>query len=75
MSTISITIPSGQDARVASAVGERLGLVDGSNVLRPATGPEIKQYVMDQLKNCVLEVEQYRARNVGQATVTPITPA
>ena len=74
MSSITLTIPSNQDARVLAAIGQRLGLVDGNGVQRSATGPEVKQWLLDDLKTCVLEVELYQARVAASAGVSPISP-
>lgn len=75
MGTITINTPPAQDPRIAHAVGVRMGFRDGAGALRDATGPEIKQFLIDYgLKQVVYEVEQADAAAAAKAGVTPITP-
>lgn len=74
MATITITTPANQDTRIAAAIGQRLNLRDASNAPRSATGAEVKQWLVDQMKLCVREVEAYNARVAADASVTDVTP-
>lgn len=55
MASISISTPANQDARIMAAFGAYLGLG------RPATGPEVKQAVIDFIKGAVRNYERRTA--------------
>ena len=57
MPTITITVDATVAARIATAVGNRLSLLDGSGVPRPATSAEVKQFLVAWLKGQVRDAE------------------
>lgn len=67
MATITLNTTANQDARIAAAIGQRLGLG------RSATGPEVKQWLIEDLRRAVLEIELVNARAAADASVTEIT--
>ena len=76
MATFTITTPAAQDARITAAFGKILHLKDNATPPQPrvATGPEVKQAIVNWLKMSVLEREQADARETASTTVTEITP-
>ena len=74
MATFSITTPPAQDSRILAAFGRALNTKDANGAARNATGPEVKQAIIDWLKLTVLETEQAVQREAAQAAVTEITP-
>lgn len=66
MATLSITIPDAQVPRVQAAVGQALGLD------QPANNAEIRQFIVDYVKQTVLYQEQVEAAEQAAATVQPI---
>ena len=66
MATITITTQGGQDARIQAAIGQRLGV--GS-----ASAAQVRQWLIDQLRQAVHEVEAYNARQQADAGVSDIS--
>jgi hypothetical protein len=67
MATITINTTQAQDSRIAAAFGAML-LAEGG----VATGPQIKQYLVDHIKDIVLKHEQRAAANAATAGVSPV---
>lgn len=68
MATITITTAGGaQDARIAAAVGQAMGLGV------PAQIADVKQWLIDQLRRCVHEAEASAARLQAEQSVTDIS--
>lgn len=68
MATLTITTTAPQDARIVTAFGRYLGFPSD------ATGPQVKQAVIDFMINVVREYERKVAADAAAAAVTPITP-
>lgn len=69
MATLTINTTGAQDARIAPALGYRLGLG------RDATLAEAKQYLISVLTNVVQDYEHRQARIAAEAGAPPpITP-
>lgn len=60
MATLTINTTAGQDARIAPAIGERLGLIGN------ASAAQVKQYLIQHIKD-VVEDYEYRANAIGFA--------
>lgn len=74
MATITITTTAAQDARIAPAIGSLLGLTTpGTNTPRNATGAEVKQWLVDDLREATLRYERRVARD-AVAEPAPLTP-
>lgn len=73
MATLTVTVPTAQVPRCQTAIGKKLGLVDGSGTPRDATQSEVAQFLADDLRVTVREVEQAVARTTAQAGVTDIS--
>lgn len=74
MATTTITTTAAEDARIATAVGKYLGLVDGNGDPRNATLAEVKTLLMSHLKSIVRSVEYGEAEEAARAGVTDIAP-
>ena len=61
MATLTITTTAPQDARIVSAYGKFLGTVDGNGDPRNATGAEVKQAVINSIKQVVFDQEHKAA--------------
>ncbi len=70
MSTLTITTTNPQDARIVIAFGRYLGFPPGVD----ATGPQVKQAVIDFIVNVVREYERKVAADAASAAVAPIAP-
>lgn len=68
MASVTITTTAPEDARIAPAFGDFLGL--GRN----ATAPEVKTALVAFLKNTVLSYEQQQAAKQAVAATTAIAP-
>ncbi len=66
MGTLTITTTAQQDARIVAAFGRRLGL--GRN----ATGPEVREQVVQFVRDVVLQMEQEAAAIAARDAVTPV---
>ena len=66
MATLTINTTAGMDARIAPAVGERLGLQGN------ATAAQVKQYVIHHIKDVVRDYE-HRA-NANSFAFSDFTP-
>lgn len=74
MATVTITTTAAQDARLAPAFGDYLGLTQpGTNTLQNATVAQVKQALIDFMTNVVLNYERKEAHK-QVAEPTPITP-
>lgn len=69
MATLTINTTPQQDARIIEAFGHHLEL--GRN----ATGPEVKQAVIDHIKSVVYSYETAQAASSAAAAVDQIEPA
>ena len=66
MASFTLTTTPAQDARIVAAFGRRLGLPGD------ATGAQVKQQIIQFLKNAVQEQEQAVATESARAAVTEI---
>ena len=74
MANFTLDTPPAQDARILDAFGKRLNLFDGQDPPQPraATGAEVKQQIIQFLKNAVQEQEQNAALKIARDSVTEI---
>lgn len=72
MATLTITVPDGQVARVRTAIGSALNLVDGNGDPRDATADEVRQYLVDTLKAQVRAEEEDAAADAARSAVTDV---
>lgn len=66
MASVTITTTAPQDARIVAAFTQALG--------KPATVADVKAFLIKELTNFVLEIEQQNAAAAAAAAVTPVTP-
>jgi hypothetical protein len=66
MASVTITTTAPQDARIVAAFTQALG--------RPATVADVKAFLIRELTNFVLEIEQQNAAAAAAAAVTPVNP-
>lgn len=60
---VAFQLNTEQTQRLAVAVGQKLGLLDGSNNPRPATKPEARQFVIALLREFVQREERVKRMN------------
>jgi hypothetical protein len=71
MPTLSITVDNAQAARIAAAYGDKLRILDPANPNappQPATMPQIRAFLVAELKRTVRE---YETRIAHAAVVEP----
>jgi len=68
MGTLTINTTVAQDQRIVVAFGRKLGLG------RDATGPEVKQAIIQMLVKAVQEQEQQEAVTAALTSVAPLDP-
>ena len=72
MPTLTITMTTAQAARVSSAFGKQLNTVDGNGNQRNATTTEVKEQVIQFIKEAVLSRERQAATKTAEASVLDI---
>lgn len=75
MASMTITTDNGQALRLAAAVGRALRLKDAQDAPRPATGPEIKAYTIQFLRDTVRVQEHEMAREAVALPNDPFEPS
>lgn len=71
MATLTVNTPAGEDARIQAAFGKYLGIANNGS----ASGPQIKQAVIDWMKSVVRAQETQAAVTTAAATVTDVNPS
>lgn len=74
MPDMTITTSAGDAARVAAAVGRKLGLVTAQGAPRSATAAEVKVHVVEFLKATVQDQERLAALEAQQAGFSGVNP-
>lgn len=72
MAQLTITVPDPQVPRVQAAMGKLLELRDGNGDIRDATAEEVRQYLVDKLKQVVFTQEKRDAAGAAEAGVTEV---
>ncbi len=76
--TLTINTTAPQDARIVAAFGKQLNTMDMADpdnpVPRDATGEEVKQAVIQYIKQVVFTQERRAARQAADATVPDLNP-
>lgn len=72
MAQLTITVPDAQVPRVQTAFGAVLDLRDGNGDLRDATADEVRQYLVDKLKQIVRLHESQEATETAVAAVVDV---
>jgi len=72
MATLTISTTAPQDARIVAAYGKYLGTTDGNGDPRNATAAEVKQAIINNIKQVVFDQEHKAAlAAVSTGTISP----
>lgn len=66
MASITLNVPAGSTARIMEAVGYHM------NLGQPATAAEVKQFIIQHLKNAVIRYDLDQAELAAQASLNKI---